>query len=96
MCRAREAIATTSLVGVREREKGLLGRGILMGGGGVVSDGWLERRWTCRVESQEAETRMLWWRSYKTDLTPAAWEERTVCAPVVRSILQFRVCKRSV
>ena len=38
MCKALEAIATTSRVGVRERENGLLGRDTLTGG----SDG-LER-----------------------------------------------------
>lgn len=55
MCRVREAIATTSLVGVREREKGLLGRVIVTCG----LLGW-ERWWMWRVESQEAEMRMFW------------------------------------
>ena len=32
MCKALEAMATTSLVCVREREKGLLGRDTLTGG----------------------------------------------------------------
>ena len=58
MCKALEAIATTSLVEVREREKGLLGRDILT----IGSDG-LERWWMCNVESQEPETRILCCRS---------------------------------
>lgn len=53
MCRAREAMATTSLVGVREREKGLLGTGIVAGKWAGL-EGW----WMCRVESQEAEIRI--------------------------------------
>lgn len=53
MCRAREAMATTSLVAVREREKGLLGSGIVAGMW-AGREGW----WMCRVESQEAEIRM--------------------------------------
>ena len=57
MCRVREAIATTSLVGVREREKGLLGRVIVTCG--LLG---LERWWMWRVESQEAEMRMFWGR----------------------------------
>lgn len=50
MCRAREAMATTSLVGVREREKGLEGRWMVVG----TWEGW-DGWWMCRVESQEAE-----------------------------------------
>ncbi len=57
MCKAREAIATTSLVGVSESEKGLLGSEIVTGGLE------LERWWIWRVESQEAEIRMLWARA---------------------------------
>lgn len=57
MCRAREAIATTSLLGVREREKGLLGREIVTCG--LVGE---ERWWMWRVLSHEAETRMFCWR----------------------------------
>ena len=45
-------MATTSFVGVREREKGLLGSA-------TVHGGWVgsERGWTCSVESQEPEMR---------------------------------------
>lgn len=57
MCKAREAIATTSLVGVREREKGLFGSEIVTGGFEV------ERWWICSVESQEAEIKRLWARA---------------------------------
>ena len=47
-------MATTSLVAVRERENGFLGSEMVMGG----VEG-LERWWMCRVESQDAEMRML-------------------------------------
>ena len=57
MCRAREAIATTSFEGVREREKGFDGRGIVEGVGVVVAEG--EMWCMCRVESHEAEIRRL-------------------------------------
>ncbi len=53
MWRAREAMATTSLVGVRERENGLLGSGIVAGKWGGL-EGW----WMWSVESQEAEMRI--------------------------------------
>ncbi len=54
MCRAREAMAMTSFVEVRETEKGLEGRAILEAG--IEGEcGW----WMCRVESQEAEMRSL-------------------------------------
>lgn len=55
MWRARDAIATTSLVAVREREKGLLGNETVMGGFEAS-----ERWWMCSVESQEAEMRRFW------------------------------------
>lgn len=54
MCRARDAIATTSFVDVAEREKGLFGREIVSG----ALEG-KERWWRWRVESQEAEMSML-------------------------------------
>ena len=53
MWRAREAIATTSLEVVAEREKGLLGSLMVV----TEPEG---RVWTWRVESQEADIRMLW------------------------------------
>ena len=53
MWRMRAAMATTSFVAVREREKGLAGRGIE-----VASLSGLERSWKWRVESQEAEINM--------------------------------------
>lgn len=54
MCRAREAMAMTSFVGVRETENGLEGSAMLEGG--MEGEcGW----WMCRVESQEAEMRSL-------------------------------------
>ena len=56
MWRAREAIATTSLVAVREMEKGFEGRAIEVGGLEVE-----ERWWIFRVESHEAETRIWCW-----------------------------------
>lgn len=52
MCRAREAMATTSFVGVVEIEKGLWGSGIMEGTEGLVVV--VLGRWMCRVESQEA------------------------------------------
>lgn len=55
MWRVREVIAMTNFEAEAEREKGLAGRGIVVGGVG----GW-ERWWMCRVESQEAETRREW------------------------------------
>ncbi len=71
--RAREAMATTSLVAVREREKGLLGREIVTGD----LEG-SERWWMWSVESQEADmSRFCDWAK-RTDFTPALWEERTV------------------
>jgi len=57
MLRAREAMATTSLVAVSEREKGLLGREIVTGGFLVP------RWWMCSVESHEAEMRTFWARA---------------------------------
>lgn len=55
MWRAREAMATTSFVAVREMEKGFEGREIEATG--VEGEpGW----WMWRVESQEAEIRMRW------------------------------------
>lgn len=48
----REAIATTSFEAVAEREKGLLGSFM------TVTAPFL-REWMCRVESQEAEIRIL-------------------------------------
>lgn len=51
MWRAREAMATTSFVAVRERENGFEGSWIVVGNWAGF-DGW----WMCRVESQEAET----------------------------------------
>lgn len=54
MCRAREAMATTSFVAVRETEKGLEGS-VMRDGGTEGECGW----WICSVESQEAETRSL-------------------------------------
>ena len=56
MCRAREAMATTSLVGVREREKGLEGRWMVVGTREGF-DGW----WMWRVESQDADTSIECW-----------------------------------
>ena len=53
MWSARVAMAMTSLVGVREMEKGFEGRAI-EAAGLEGEEGW----WICRVESQEAETRM--------------------------------------
>ena len=50
MCRARDAIATTSFVAVRDMENGFDGRGIIIG---VVLSASV--RWTCRVESHEAD-----------------------------------------
>lgn len=55
MWRAREAMATTSLVAVREREKGLLGNEIVTGD----FEG-LERWWMCSVESQDADISRFW------------------------------------
>lgn len=53
MWRVREAMATTSFVGVRDMEKGFEGRVTeAMGLEGA------ERWWIWRVESQEADTRM--------------------------------------
>jgi len=75
-------MATTSLVGVSEREKGLLGRG-MVAGKWAGCEGW----WMCKVESQEAEIKMEVSLLYTMDLTPASWEERTLCSPVVRLIL---------
>lgn len=39
MCRARDAIATTSLEAVREREKGFEGRGMVVGVEGGEASG---------------------------------------------------------
>ena len=47
-------MATTSLVGDSEIEKGLEGRGMMLGTR-VESSVW----WMCRVESQDAEMRSL-------------------------------------
>ena len=53
MCSAREAIATTSFVGVTERANGFDGREIDAGlTPGIVL-------WTCSVESHDAETTRL-------------------------------------
>lgn len=49
-------MATTSLVAVREMEKGFEGRAIEVGG--LEAE---ERWWIFRVESQEAETRIWCW-----------------------------------
>lgn len=57
MCKAREAIATTNLVWVRDSENGLLGREIFVG-----ASSCLDRWWMCIVVSQEAEMRMFWGR----------------------------------
>lgn len=72
MWRAREAIATTNLEAVAERENGLLGS--LM----TVTAPFF-REWMCRVESQEAEMRILWSSEKTTDLTPALCVERVAC-----------------
>ena len=84
MWSARDAMATTSLEDVREREKGLEGRGIVLGvGSGVdVGEGWM-----CSVESHEAETSSLCVREYARAQTPVECEERRVWVPVLRSIL---------
>lgn len=50
MWRAREAMATTSFVGVRESENGFEGSSAVVGTWAGF-DGW----WMCRVESQEAD-----------------------------------------
>lgn len=50
MCTAREAMATTSLVGESESEKGLLGSCTVVGG----CEG-SKGKWTCSVESQDAD-----------------------------------------
>lgn len=55
MWRAREAMATTSLVAVSEREKGLLGNKIVVGGFERS-----ERWWMCSVESQDADISRFW------------------------------------
>ena len=47
----REAMATTSLVAVRDIEKGLEGRGTMEG----VMSADVPTRWTCNVESHEAD-----------------------------------------
>ena len=53
MWRARDAMATTSFVGVSESENGLFGKEILIG-----SLEGFERWWMCSVESHEADIRM--------------------------------------
>ena len=82
MWRVRADIARTSFVGEREREKGFEGRGIVVGG----FWGWC-RWWMCRVESQEVEIRMLWVGEWARERAGAVWVERTVWAPVLRSML---------
>lgn len=60
MCRLRDDMATTSLVGEREMEKGLCGSG-RVAGSGVCSLFEASGRmwWMWRVESHEAEMRRL-------------------------------------
>lgn len=58
MCRARDAMATTSLVAVKESENGLFGRGMVTG-----SFEGFERWWICIVESHEADISMFWDRA---------------------------------
>ncbi len=82
MCSVRADMAITSFVAVAEREKGLPGRGSLVTVGGE----W-DRWWTCSVESQAAEIRMLHSLLYSTALTPAACVDNIVCSPLRRSIL---------
>ena len=58
MLRARDAIATTSLVAVKESENGLFGREIVTG-----SFEGFERWWICSVESHDADMSMFWDRA---------------------------------
>lgn len=53
MCSARDAIATTSLVAVRDVEKGLDGRGIIEG-----TESGVLVRWMWSVESHEADIKI--------------------------------------
>lgn len=88
MCRAREAIATTSFVGERDSEKGFDGNEIVIGFHVASLAGCM-----CSVESQEADITSPCSLLKTTDFTPCACVLRTVCDADGTSIL--RKCQLS-
>jgi hypothetical protein len=82
MFTARLAIATTSLLGDAVSEKGFDGSGT------VENSPGRDRSWRWSVESHDADISRLCDAENRMLRTPAACVERTVCAPLDKSILR--------
>lgn len=76
-------MATTRRVGDNESENGFAGSGIVVG----PFEG-SERKWKWRVLSHDEEMRRECSLLYTTRLAGASWVLRTVCSPVLKSILE--------